>query len=148
MHIEIVPIDKYTFNDSVKLLQLFFKEHRNLLMNRKEAEEILKDKNNVIYVLLVEGEVRGLYVYQPLEEVYVIKAFILHPLVRRTKRGYMLWKHMKNNLKNKPAIIGIIRDNKAIKSIIEKRGHYIGSGLDYDKNTIDFYNLSFKEMKG
>jgi len=146
MKIEIVSLDKYVFNDSVKLLQRFYKEFKGELIHRIEAEEILKNPNNQTYVLLVENEVRGLYVFQPFNEVYIVKAFILHPLVRRTKTGYRLWKHMKEKLSKKPAIIGIIRNNNLIKSIIKKRGHYIGSGLDNEGHALDFYNLSFKGM--
>jgi len=144
MNSEIKQIDKYTYNESVQLIQRFFKEFKGELINKIEAEHILKNSKNKTVVLIVEGNVRGLYTFEETNEIYIIKAFILHPLVRQKKLGYKLWKHMNDKLKNKPAIIGIVRNNAAINSIIKKRGHYIGSGIDADFDTIDYYNLTFK----
>ena len=144
MNIEIKQMDKYTYNESVQLIQRFFKEFKDELINRIEAEEILKNPKNKTMVLTIEGNVRGIYTFEESSGVYIIKAFILHPLVRQKKVGYKLWKHMNEKLKDKPAIIGIVRNNSNINSIIKKRGHYIGSGIDADFDTIDYYNLTFK----
>jgi len=144
LNFTISPINKYTYNESVQLIQRFFKEFKGELINRVEAEQILKNPKNNTIVLTVEDNVRGLYVYEETSDIYIIKAFILHPLVRQKKIGYSLWKQMNEQLKDKPAIIGIVRKNKNINSIIKKRGHYIGSGLDADFDTIDYYNLTFK----
>jgi len=147
LHNEIKLLDKYNYNEAVKLLQRYHKEYKNELIHRLEAEEILKFSNNITKILIVEGNVRGLYIYENAGDIYYIKAFILDPLVRRKKIGYTLWREMNEHLKDKPAIIGIIRNNDPIKNIIQKRGHYIGSGLSDELDTLDYYNLTFKELK-
>jgi hypothetical protein len=144
MNYEIEPLDKYSFNDAIKLLQLYYKEYEDSLLNRIEAEMILKDKENITYTLIVENEVKGLYIYRDNGSVYSVVSFVLHPTVRQKKVGYMLWKHINEKLENKPAIIGVVRTNSHINSIVKKRGHYIGSGLDNEDHTIDYYNLTFK----
>jgi len=147
LNYEIDFLDKTSYNDSVRLLQLFYKEYKGELIHRIEAEQLLQRKDYETIVLLVENEVRGLYSYKPNSEVYLIGAFILDPRVRRKKIGFTLWRDMIKRLGGKPAIIGIIRENKVIESIIKKRGHYVGSGLDMENNTIDYYNLTFKDNK-
>ena len=145
MEVEIKELDKYTFNDSIQLLQRFYKEHKGELIHRVEAESILKNPNNKTIVLTIDGNVRGLYTYEDAGEVYLVRAFVLHPLVRKKKIGYTLWKEMNERLKAKPAIIGIIKRNEAIRNIIRKRGHFIGVGIDNDLQELEFYNLTFKD---
>jgi len=147
LNYEIDFLDKTSYTDSVRLLQLFYKEYKGELIHRIEAEQLLQRKDYQTIVLLVENEVRGLYSYKPTSDVYLIASFILDPRVRRKKIGYTLWKDMIKRFNNKPAIIGIIRENKVIENIIKKRGYYIGSGLDVENNTIDYYNLTYKDKK-
>jgi len=147
LNFKIELINRHTYNDCVKLLQRFYKEYKGELIHRIEAEHLLQEKDMLTYVLVVENEVRGLYMYTMIESIYSVVAFILDPLVRQKKIGYMLWKDMVEKLSEKPAIIGIIRTNKSANSIVKKRGHYVGSGLDDEKNTVDYYNLTFKDYR-
>lgn len=144
MSINIKPINIHTFHPAAMLIMKFMQEHKGMLINRVEAEHILTDEANKIYTLMNNGELRGIYIYEDGEEVYTIKVFILDPLVRAKKTGYALWKHMNMKLKDKPALIGIVANNKSVSSIIKKRGKYIGSYVDETGDTLEYYNLSFE----
>lgn len=148
MSISIRPIDIHSFHPAVMLVMRFMQEHKGMMVNRIEAENILKDTANKTYVLIVNHEIRGVYVYEDGENVYTVKVFVLDPLVRTKKTGYALWEHIKTHLKDKPALIGIMANNKKIASLIKKRGKYLGSYLDEDGDVLEYYNLSFQELKG
>ena len=147
MSLHIKPVDKHTFNEAVRLIMLFMKEHKHMMINRVEAQRILQQPFNKTYVLVVNHNVRGVYVYEDSENIYTIKAFILDSLVRQKKTGYALWRHMVQKLNDRPALISVIENNKNVKGLIKKRGKYIGTYLDEDGETIEFYNLSFKGQK-
>jgi GNAT superfamily N-acetyltransferase len=144
---EIRELDKTTFNDAVLLVMRYFKEYQGHMIHRIEAEEILKDLRHQSYVLLVEGYVRGLYVYEETPDTYAVKVFILDPLVRRKKIGYQLWKDLNERLRDRPALIPIIRDNKNVANLIRKRGRLVGVYLSKTGEVLEYYNLSFKGEK-
>ena len=148
MEIEITYLQKGYFYDTANLIMKYYKEYKNEIIHRVEAENILKNKDNITKIAINKvNKVIGCYVYQKTDENYFIHVFILDPIVRKTKQGYLIWKHMNQEMKDKPAIISVIRKNLPITSLIAKRGHKIGTYLSLDGETIDYYNLTFKESK-
>jgi len=146
MELNIQKISFETFGETIKLVMLYYKEHHKEKLHRIEAEELLKEKNNICYLLLINGQPNGMFVYEKTSEVFLLKMFVLSPLVRKTKKGLQLWNFMIKLFEGKPAIFGVNRNNEYISNFVKKRAKFIGSYLNISNTPIDYYNLTFKEQ--
>ena len=143
---EIVGLNKHNFHDIVTFVQNILSHPYGGRYKRAEAQQFVIDGQDSTFVLELDGEVIGAYAFHDMANAYGLNFFALKEKFRATKSGYLLYKHMKQTLKNKPVNVVIYDDNDAMMNVVKKRGTLVGKVPSVGGKVVAYYSIFFNDF--
>lgn len=139
LDIQIVPLGKSVYSDTVSLYARGYKEYAGRVVPRVEIEQMLQAPENETFVLLANSEVLGGYTVHPTDEVQLLKAFILDRRVRKKRIGYRLFQHLREQFGDRPILMCVYADNENARRFAARRGEYCTSFIDEEAERLDCF---------
>lgn len=146
MNLEIVKVNKSSFNDVVTLVHKTLGYSSKGLYTRARATEFVVEKADNMHVLLLNDIVMGAYSYSELPNVYSLNFFALDERVRKKKSGYKLFLDMKRRLIGRPVNVVVYNSNDDMLDVVKKRGTFVGRSLKGVGDPMDFYSIMFENF--